>query len=326
MRRYRMLGGIFLAAGMAGFAQAGDLALQVATQEHPHVRALFDGRVKVQGCTVQFSTKSLQALEQDMNGEKKWDVLEVDLLPFLQEQSADKWTDYTLIPVFLSRSFQLRNIFIRTDRGIQLPADLRGKTVGVSGYGSTTPTLIRGIFQSSWSVKPGEITWLDTQSPTAPKGSLTEWLESGKVDAIFSTVEPPGLSDPKSKVARLFPDYRAIEYNIFKETRVFAIVTALAVKKKLVKDNPWLPESLFIAFSQAKKKAMADLTLPLPWGGAKLEEMEHVMGKNFWSYGVKSNPKTLNATFRFAKDQGLFKKPLDIEDVFDPSTLLLLED
>jgi 4,5-dihydroxyphthalate decarboxylase len=50
------------------------------------------------------------------------------------------------------------------------------------------------------------------------------------------------------------------------------------------------------------------------------------MGENFWSYGVESNPKTLGALFRYLREQGLLRRPMTIEDVFDPSTMLLLED
>jgi 4,5-dihydroxyphthalate decarboxylase len=325
MTRRGFLVGCLLAGGLFRPSFGEDLILHVATEAHPHVKAIMDGRVPVQGCSVRYSTRTLESMARDMNGEKQLDVIEVDLLPYLEKQSAGEWSDYTLIPIFLSRSFKLRNIFIRTDRGIQTPADLRGKKVGVAGYASTTPTLLRGVLQSTWSVKPEEITWVDTESLTGSRQSLSDLLKAGKVDAIFTTDEPEGLSDPKAKVARLFPDYRSMEYEIFKETRVFPILTAVAIKKELVKENPWLPESVFIAFSEAKQKAMADLTLPLPWGGAKLDETEELMGKNFWSYGVKSNPKTLAAEFRFAHEQGILKKPLEIDDVFEPSTIMLLE-
>jgi 4,5-dihydroxyphthalate decarboxylase len=265
------------------------------------------------------------AIQRDRNNKILWDVAEVEILPYIQALAAGGSTDYVLIPVFLSREFQLRNVYIRTDRGIHHPTDLRGKKVGVSGYGGTAPTWVRGTLYSSWSVKAEEITWLDTETSTGANRSLSDWLSSGKVDAILSSVPPKAFTDKNPNVARLFPDYQSIEYERFKETRIFPITTAVALHRELVEKNPWLPESLFIAFSQAKKKAMEDLTLPLPWGGSQLQETEKLMGKNFWSYGVKSNPKSLGALFKLAQDQGLLEKPLTIEDVFEPSTLMLLE-
>ena len=305
------------------FLYAETIALQVATQDHPHIRALLDGRVKAQGCELQISTHSLKAILQKQN---HWDVSEVEILPYIEDLAAGRTTDYVLIPVFLSREFQLRNVYIRTDRGIHSPVDLRGKSIGVSGYGGTAPTWVRGTLESSWSIKPSEITWLDTETSGEPNSSLSDWLASGKVDAILSSVPPKLFVDKNPKVARLFPDFKQIEYAQFKETRIFSIDTALAVRRDVAQQNPWLAESLFIAFSQAKKSAMADLTLPLPWEESNLADTQRLMGKNFWSYGIKSNPKSLGAIFTLARDQKLLARPLTIEDVFEHSTLMLLED
>jgi len=281
--------------------------------------------VQVDGCEIHLSTHTLASLQADLDGSQPWDVTEVDLLPFLEKVAAQKESGYVLIPVFPSRQFQWRHIYIRTDRGILHPQDLRGKKIGVDGYGGTTPTWLRGTFQSSFTLKPEEMTWLDTKSSSAPAGSLSDWLASGKVDAILSPATPQVYLDKNPKVARLFEDYRAVEQERFKETRVFPILTAVAVKKALVEKNPWLPEALFLAFSKAKAKAYADLTIPLPWGGEQLEETQTIMGKNFWSYGVKSNPKTLGAIFAYAESQGILARKLSFEEAFEPSTVQLIE-
>jgi 4,5-dihydroxyphthalate decarboxylase len=303
----------------------GDLPLKIATQDHPHIRAIQDGRVKVEGCAVEFSTQPASATNQDLINGHQWDVLEVELLPFIVGKSSGAFSDYTLIPVFPTRSFQLRNVYVRTDKGIHRPEDLRGKKIGAAGGSDTAQIWLRGILQSSWSVHPDELTWISTSTRTNASSILSDWLVAGKVDAIFTPEVPQAFIDKNPLIARMFPDYREAEYATFKDTRIFPIITAIAVKEQLVKDNPWLPESLFLAFSESKKIAMQNMTLPLPWGGAQLAETEEVMGKNFWSYGVKSNPKTLGALFRYAQDQGRLSKPLAVDDVFDPSTILLIE-
>ena len=305
----------------AGFARAGDLVLHVATQDHPHVRALEDGRVKVQGCELHFSTQSVQVLNADLIGKKQWDVLEVEILPFMVWKSTGLLTDYTLIPVFPSRRFNLRTLYVKKGSGIVTPEELHGKAIGIESHSDTTLLWVQGILQSSWSIKPQEIIWKEAKPEI-----LEQWLLDGHVDAII-TKDPPQnfLEDKESKIVRLFPDYEKVESEKFKDTRIFPIMTAIAVRESLIKDNPWLPESLFIAFSEAKKKSMEDLTLPLPWGGEKLEETEKLMGKNYWSYGVKSNPKTLRALFHYAEEQKLLYSPMSIDDVFEPSTLMLLE-
>ncbi len=300
-------------------AMAEELVLKAATQAYPHMRALQDGQVKAQGCELRFSTQTLPALNRDLAVEHVWDVLEVELLPYMIMKSTGALADYTLIPVFPSRAFQLRHVFIRTDSGIKTPADFRGKKIGVPSHADTTLIWVRGILQSSWSVKPEDVTWKE-----ATPSTLSDWLITGQVDAII-TPKPSSALEKNAKTKHLFPDYKMAEYDQFKETRVFPITTAIAVKKSLIKDHAWLPESLFRAFSESKKRAIAAHVLPLPWGGSQ-EETEQLMGKNFWSYGVKSNPKTLRALFRYAEEQKVLHAPLTIEDVFDSSTLLLLED
>jgi 4,5-dihydroxyphthalate decarboxylase len=317
--------GWLLIGALIHLAHGEELVLRGAMQDHPHIQALLDGRKKVQGCDLQISTRTLDDIWSRIKNGTGPDLAEVEVFPFIEQFAAGETTDYILIPVFLSREFQLRNVYIRTDRGIRSPTDLRGKKIGVSGYASTAPAWVRGTLQSSWSIKPEEITWLDTETAPGPRATLSDWLLSGKVDAILTSVPPRAFVDKNPKVDRLFPDYRHIEYERFKETRVFPIITALALRRSFIQENAWLPEALFIAFSESKKKAYADRTLPPPWGDSQLEETQKLMGKNFWSYGIQNNPKTLGALFRFAREQGLLKRPLQIEDVFEPSTQMLLE-
>lgn len=318
--------GIVITAGLLGNGQSSepDLPLTVATQNYGHTRALRDGAVKVPGCAIEYVSLPLDALNAHAFGDKKFDVTEVEILPFLAKQAAGEPQDYVLVPVFLLREFQLRDIWIRTDRGIKSPEDLRGKKVGVDGGGNTGVLWMRGFLQSSAAVKPADVTWIDVQKEK--KGSLLFLLESGQADAILGVGTPKGPN-----VQRLFPDYRAVEQAEFKISRVFPIMTALAVRADLVKQNAWLPEALFIAFSEAKGKAVENLgtenepKIPLPWGPDSFQETLDLMGKNYWSYGVPDNPKSLKALLTFAFEQGIIQKEMEASEVFDPSTLQLTE-
>ena len=50
------------------------------------------------------------------------------------------------------------------------------------------------------------------------------------------------------------------------------------------------------------------------------------MGDNYWPYGIEPNRKALEALFQYSHEQGLAKQKLEIEEVFHPSTLALVED
>ncbi|MBW1752120.1 MAG: ABC transporter substrate-binding protein, partial [Deltaproteobacteria bacterium] len=90
----------------------------------------------------------------------------------------DGFRDYSLLPIFPLRLFRHKSVFIRTDRGIKKPEDLRGKTIATPGYSSTSLTWIRGIFQEEYGIKPEDIKWIvaskDSSAKDAGKASKQE--------------------------------------------------------------------------------------------------------------------------------------------------------
>jgi len=49
------------------------------------------------------------------------------------------------------------------------------------------------------------------------------------------------------------------------------------------------------------------------------------MGENYYSYGIDSNRKTLEALFRYSHQQGLCSRELTVEELFAPASLELIE-
>jgi 4,5-dihydroxyphthalate decarboxylase len=101
---------------------------------------------------------------------------------------------------------------------------------------------------------------------------------------------------------------------------------AVAIRNSLAEKNPWLPEAVFNAYSQAKQLMYNDLrktgwaTISLPWVGKELEETRALMGDNFWPYGIEANRKALETLFQYSYEQGFSTTKIKIEDVFHPST------
>ena len=83
----------------------------------------------------------------------------------------------------------------------------------------------------------------------------SDLIESGEVDAVFHVGEPRAYIEGHPRVGRLFPDYRSTEQAYFSKTGIFPIMHAVAIKKSLVKQNPWIIEAVFDAYSQSKQKA-----------------------------------------------------------------------
>jgi 4,5-dihydroxyphthalate decarboxylase len=65
------------------------------------------------------------------SGPQELDVTEIGLHPFMLAYGNDDFRDYSLLPIFPLRLFRHKSIFIRTDRGIKKPEDLRGKKVAI---------------------------------------------------------------------------------------------------------------------------------------------------------------------------------------------------
>jgi 4,5-dihydroxyphthalate decarboxylase len=264
--------------------------------------------------------------------------------------------DYTLLPIFPLRVFRHKSIYIRTDRGIKTPEDLRGKKIATPGYSSTSLVWIRGIVQDEYGISPEDVHWvISSKDSTAkasggpskqenilPKGlsysvgpagkDESDLLESGEVDALFHAAEPRAFMEGHPDVARIFPNSRATEQAYFSNTGIFPIMHAVAIRKDVLDQNPWLAEAVFNAYSQAKQKTYEYLTrsawykTTLPWVSQELEETRNLMGKNFWTYGLtESNRKTLDTLFRYSYEQGLCNKQLTIEELFHPSGFELVE-
>jgi len=336
--------------------KSSGLSLAMAGYNLDRTRSLFEGKVNVDGCDFQIEEQGIGDLNTHVfSGPQTLDVTEIGLHPFMQAYANEGFRDYSLLPIYPIRVFRHKSIFIRTDRGIKNPEDLRGKKVATPGFSSTSLTWLRGIMQHEYGVSPEEINWfvsskdssaeaagkVSKQESMVPKGlsvsqgpegkDESDMLESGEVDALFHAAEPRAYIEGHPKVARLFPDFRKTERAYFKKTGIFPIMHAVAIRNILVEQNPWLPKAVFNAYSQAKQimydqiKKMGWATISLPWAAQEIEETLALMGENFWPYGIEPNRKALEALFQYSYEQGLCSRKLTIEEVFHPASLELAE-
>jgi 4,5-dihydroxyphthalate decarboxylase len=332
------------------------LTLSMAGYNLDRTRALFEGQVNVDGCDFQIEEQGIGDLNTHVfSGPQTLDVTEIGLHPFMLAYANEGFRDYSLLPIYPIRVFRHKSIFIRTDRGIKGPDDLRGRKVATPGFSSTSLTWLRGIMQHEYGLSPEEIKWfvsskdsseeaagkVSKQESMVPKGlsvsqgpegkDESDLLESGEVDALFHAAEPRAYIEGDPRVARLFPDFRQTERAYFKKTGIFPIMHAVAIRNALVEQHPWLPQAVFHAYSQSKQfmynqlKKMGWATISLPWAAQEIEETHALMGENFWPYGIEPNRKALEALFQYSYEQGLASKQLTIAELFHPLSLELIE-
>jgi 4,5-dihydroxyphthalate decarboxylase len=113
---------------------------------------------------------------------------------------------------------------------------------------------------------------------------------------------------------------------------MFPIMHVIAIRTDVLTENPWLAKAAFEMYSEAKTIAYKNLQsttvnrVALPWASEEFQKTRELMGTNYWSYGVEANRNELESIMRYVFEQGLTKRQIGFEEMFDASTLALEED
>ncbi|MBI2359093.1 MAG: ABC transporter substrate-binding protein [Deltaproteobacteria bacterium] len=323
-----------------------DIKLTLACEDYDRTRALRDGSVKPDGIEINYLALPVEEIFWRMLRYQEFDVAELSLGAFLVA-AARGHRPFIAIPVFPSRTFRHRCIFINTASGITKAEDLKGKRVGVPEYTMTAAVWLRGLLQHEYGVLPQEIVWFqggeeepgrkDRVDFDLPPGirleviahnrTLNEMIESGEIDVLMSPRMPSCFRRGSPRVRRLFPDFKRVEMDYFRRTRIFPVMHGIAMRMDLHEKHPWVAQSLFKAFSEAKDRCFQEiydtnvLRRSLPWEAAEYEETTELMGPDYWPYGFAANRHELETLHSYLLEQGLIKQKLDLEKLFAPSTL-----
>jgi len=251
---------------------------------------------------------------------------------------------YIGVPVFLSRAFRHSSIYVRADRSIDSPEELRGKRIGLPEYQQTAALWVRGFLADQHGIGAEEISWVtgglhqpnpgDRIPLTLPPAisvvrspdSLNALLARGDLDGVISPVPPRCFQEGSAPVRRLFENYHEAEIAYHRATGFFPIMHCLVIRKDLANDHPWLPKALLDGFTKAKSMALAELSsqgspkVALPWLEWYQSLTRQHLGDDYWPYGLQPNYEELQAMLRYAHQDGLAKSPLKPEDLFHPST------
>jgi 4,5-dihydroxyphthalate decarboxylase len=320
------------------------LNLSVAVGDYDRTRPLIDGAVRIDGVDPIFMTLSPEEIFFRAFRSAEFDISELSLSSFTVK-TAQNDCPYVGIPVFLSRAFRHTAIYVRTDR-IKRPEDLKGKRIGLPEYQLTANVWVRAILHDDFGVKPSDVTWVrggieepgrpekiklnlpaDVKLENAPKGkTISAMLAAGEIDA-FIAPRPPSIVEGHPNIGWLFADPTGAAKDYFKRTGIFPIMHLVGVKRTLVDKHPWLLAAVAKAFEQAKTAALTHLSdtsatkVTLPFVEEQLKAARELMGKDFWSYGVAANRKTLEAFLRHHHAQGLSSRLVRVEELFHPATL-----
>jgi hypothetical protein len=163
----------------------------------------------------------------------------------------------------------------------------------------------------------------DIAIAAAPNGrTLEDMFAAGELDALLSNYIPDLFLQRASGITRLFPDYKAIEQDYYRRTRIFPVMHIVVLRADIYRRDPWVATSLYRAFCQAKTLALEGLYdsdalhLAFPWLLDHIEEAEATFGRDYWSYGVEANRPAFEAIGRYLFEQGLAPRAVAAEELF----------
>lgn len=319
--------------------------LAIACGDYDRTRPLFDGEVRIEGCAPTFLRQPPEEIFFRAFVHEEFDVSELSLSSYVMRRCQGD-CPYVAIPAFISRTFRHSAIYVRTDRGINRPEDLRRRLVGIPEYQQTAAVWVRGVLQDDYGVTPRDLRWVSggMEMPgrvekiplTVPSGvsldavprgkTLSGMLAAGEIDALIAPRAPSCFTRGVPNVGRLFANFGADEEAYYRRTGIFPIMHIVGVKTELATRHPWLPASLYKAFLAAKEVAVAALsdpnalTVSLPSLIWNAEQTKALMGNDFWSYGLQENFKTLEVFLRYHFEQELSPRRLTPDELFASST------
>jgi 4,5-dihydroxyphthalate decarboxylase len=317
------------------------LRLTLACGNYDRTLALKTGAVRPDGVELAIENLAPEEMFYRMGRFREFDVSEFSLSTYTVLRGRGE--PLIAIPVFPSFMFRHGAIFVRDDAGIREPGDLRGKRVGVPKYHMTAAVWVRGILEDEYGVAPKDCRWFEGGEGTKVKEvdvtlppevrresvpgdrNLGDMVAAGELDAFIGARRPAAFGT--GRVRRLFPDFRRTERAYYDKTGIFPIMHTVVLREELAREHPWLPTSLYRAFTEAKLHAYRRLTesaaLPyaLPWLMAEVEETWALMGDDPFPYGIQRNRRTLETLAGYTFRQGLAPRRLTVEEMFAESTL-----
>ncbi|MFC2001486.1 ABC transporter substrate-binding protein [Chloroflexota bacterium] len=326
-----------------------NLKLSLACGDYDHTRALWDGRANPEGIDLTYIPLPPAEIFWRMLRYNEFDTSEMSLSNYLTEICQEN-PRFIAIPVFPSRMFRHAYIFINNKSGIKAPEDLKQKRVGIAQYTMTATVWIRGLLQHDYGVAPSDMEWYvggqeglgrqGKMKSDVPKNlpfhqvpvekALSDMLVNGEIDVIITPFAPRCFSEKHPDVDRLWPDYREVEMDYYRRTKIFPIMHTIVIKRQLYEAQPWVAQSLYKSFVEAKELCQDAIrfnrgssTYMLPWATKEYETTVALMGEDFWPYGVEANRVTLEAITQYSYEQGLSSRRLSVEELFAASTQIV---
>jgi 4,5-dihydroxyphthalate decarboxylase len=326
------------------------LSFSVALSRNPMTTPIIDGRVTASAMdwivTPVFASEMFW--RQLRFGE--FDISEMSLSSLTIAASQGR-RDWVAIPIFSTRDFFHTHLLVRDDAGINEPADLVGKRVGVPEYQQTAAVWSRGALQHEYGVTPDKLRWWMERPPEMSHGGATafeppagvelnyipretnigEMLMRGELDASLLYIADNNLVDRSRAdagsmpaVRPLFADVAGEEVRYYRKTNVLPMNHVVVIRASLLDEHPWMALNTYSAFVAAKQAVMSDFAKFFDYwrqlGVASAAESAAILATDPLPYGLHGQVHVLQTLGEYLYEQGLTKSLVDMTELFAPST------
>src|SRR5580693_6066350 len=191
-----------------------NLQLSIGITNNPRTWPIIDGTVKPDGIDLIPTVLHPSELFWRQLHFSEFAVSEMSCSSFIIAVERGD-TRFVGLPIFTTRRFFHTSILVRRKAGIETPADLKGKRVGVPEYQQTAALWSRGILQHEFSVRPQDMEfWMErvpershagavgfkappgvTIHQIPPEKSIGSMLAAGELDATLMYFPGHGIID-----------------------------------------------------------------------------------------------------------------------------------
>jgi 4,5-dihydroxyphthalate decarboxylase len=327
------------------------LSLSIAMASNPRTWPILDGRVRPKGIDLVPSVVYPSELFWRQLKFAEFDVSEMSFSSLIMAITSgdERWVG---LPVFTTRRFFHAYVLTRRDAGIETPADLKGKRVGVPEYQQTAALWTRGALEHEFGVRARDLQWWMERVPThshrgavdfpTPPGvtinqvpvekNLGSMMLSGELQAVVHYIaHNPNLIDRSTidlwkepAIKPLFPDPAAECARYYRKTGIFPINHGMVVKREIVERHPWVVLNLLEAFNEANEIANRERVAQTEYhaaAGLLGPEADKALRTPLLKHGIAANRVVLETAAGYSHEQGLTPRLVKLEEVFAASTL-----
>lgn len=289
-------------------------------------RALADGEIEPHGIELTvltddpFRIYSLRRLREA-------DIGEFNVTEYLRAR--EHGHPLTALPIYPHRRFRHGYYWVNPAANIRDPTELVGRRAGITGTTPAAGVWMRGILQDHHGVPLDAVQWRENELEPmngaayepAPLTVTDETLLAGEVDLLLTPRIPASFEQGDPRIARLFPDHVERSTAYYRETGIFPIMHALTIREDILERDPWVAESLYAAFNEAKRlgyRRVANPRLtPLAFFEAAWEEQRDLLGPDPWEYGLgEANRRNLETIVRYTREQGRISREPPLSELF----------